>query len=163
MTSRNNQASSASRLSNYELNCSEHSASKAEDQRRIKELELAQQTKVPDQSSTGTTLSFSLTTTSLRSGGSDNQFKIDTNTSHVQLSLPLETNEYRSYNVTIRNVDKGVLIQRPGLKPQRTKSGQQLVFRIPARPGDYAIEVSGRSRSGEHEPVSNSGFRLSPK
>jgi hypothetical protein len=135
----------------------------AEDQRRIKELELAQNTKVPDRTTTGTILSFILTTTALRSGSSDNQFKIDAHTSNVELTLPLETNEYSSYNVTIKNVDKGVPIQRSGLKPQRAKSGQQLVFRIPARPGDYTIEVSGRSPSGNLEPVSNFGFRLSLK
>lgn len=135
----------------------------AEDQRRIKELELAQNIKLPDRSSAGTILSFVLTSTSLRSGSNENQFKIDANTSSVELTLPLETNEYRSYNATIRNVDRGVPIQRPGLKPRTTKSGQQLVFRIPASPGDYTIEVSGRSSSGNLESVSNFNFRLSLK
>jgi hypothetical protein len=131
----------------------------AEDQRRIKELELAQNTKAPDRSSTGSILSFILTTTSLRSGSNENQFKVEANTSSVELTVPLETNEYRSYNATIKNVDSGVQIQRPGLKPRSGK----LVFRIPARPGDYTIEVSGRTPSGNLESVSNFGFRLIPK
>jgi hypothetical protein len=131
----------------------------AEDQRRIKELELAQNTKVPDRSSTGSILSFILTATSLRSGSNENQFKIDANTSSVELTLPLETNDYGSYTVTIKNVDTGVPIQRPGIKPRSGK----LVFRIPARAGDYTIEVSGRAPSGNLESVSNFNFRLSLK
>ena len=104
---------------------------------------------------------------SLRSGGDRSELKLRPDTTNAQLFVELERNDYPSYSVTIKAVDKEqVVFSRRGLKPRKTGAGQVLVVLVPANrlpPSDYNVSVYGLTASGALESVDDYAFRVSSR
>ena len=117
----------------------------------------------PDQPILGSVTSILLTPGSLRSGGGRQELALGSDTGTVQLKLSLENNDYRSYGVTIKTADGGVVYRQNALQSRKSESTSMLILSIPAtrlRPGDYIVDVSGRTSAGQFESVSNYAFRI---
>jgi anti-sigma factor RsiW len=117
----------------------------------------------PDQPILGSVTSILLTPGSLRSGGGRQELALGSDTGTVQLKLALENNEYRSYGVTIKTAEGYVVYRQNALQSRKSGSGPMLILSIPARrlpPGDYIVDVNGRTSSGHFESVSNYAFRV---
>lgn len=81
----------------------------------------------------------------------------------AQLDLVLENDEYRSYRASIERADRGRVFNINAGKAINTRSGPQIRVVVPTSllaPGDYIVTVSGRTKSGKLEPVSNYAFRV---
>jgi hypothetical protein len=106
-----------------------------------------------------------LTPGSLRSGGVRSELKLLPDTTTAQVFIELERNDYPSYGVTIKDVDKDqVVFNKKGLKARKTGSGQVLVIMVPANlltSSDYNINVVGVTASGARESVDDYAFRAS--
>lgn len=117
----------------------------------------------PDRPILGTVTSILLTPGSLRSGGGQPELALGADASTVQLKLALENNAYRSYGVTIKTADGDVVYRQNALQSRKSGSGPMLILSIPARrlsPGDYIVDVSGRTSSGQSESVNDYAFRV---
>jgi hypothetical protein len=86
---------------------------------------------------------------SLRSGGGPEEVKIPPGASQLPLGLVLETADYGSYNVVIKDAQKKEVFAKSGL---RLSAGKTLFLRVPTiglTPGStYSVEVSGVAPSG---------------
>jgi hypothetical protein len=85
---------------------------------------------------------------SIRSEGRAEGVKIPPGVSHLPLGLVLETADYRSYNVAIKDAQRKVVFSKNGLT---LRSGKSLLLRVPTNqvpPGTYSVEVSGVAPSG---------------
>jgi anti-sigma factor RsiW len=85
---------------------------------------------------------------SLRSGGGPEEVKIPPGASQLPLGLVLETADYGSYNVVIKDAQKKEVLQKNGL---RLRAGKTLFLKVATSgltPGTYSAEVSGVAPSG---------------
>lgn len=109
--------------------------------------------------STGIVTPFVLTAGSLRSeGGQD--LVVKPNSSAVEITLQLRTNEYSSYNAIVRNPERGVVHTASRLRPRNTGAGPTISFRVPANkmsPSDYTIRLEA---AGSNDPVDDYFFRV---
>lgn len=99
---------------------------------------------------------------SLRSGGSKRDFSLLPNSSAVQISLQLRTNEYSTYNVIVTNPERGVVHTARRLQPRNTGAGPAISFRVPANkmsPSDYIVRLEA---TGSNAPVDEYFFRVVP-
>lgn len=85
---------------------------------------------------------------SLRGEGGPEEVKIPPGASQLPLGIVLETADYRSYNVVIKDAQKKEVSRKPGL---RLRAGKTLFVRVPTTqltPGNYTVDVSGVASSG---------------
>lgn len=97
---------------------------------------------------------------SLRSGGRPEEVRIPPGTSQLPLGLVLETTDYGSYNVVIKDAQKKEVFGKPGL---RLRPGKTLFIRVPTTqltPGNYTVDVSGVAPSGATEHLRTYQFRV---
>jgi hypothetical protein len=137
------------------------------DQKKIEELQRAlNQTEQPGSLTTPSTFATILLFSGLTRGESGgNELIVSPGTVTVKLNLVLDSDEYPSYKVIIRNAQT-IAAQRAGLKPRRSRSNQIITVQIPAKlltPGDYTVRLSGVSSSGAIEPVADYAFRVTSK
>jgi hypothetical protein len=86
--------------------------------------------------------------------------------STVRLKLVLESDDYASYQATIKSPSSDNVLTRPGLKTSRSGQSRIITLEFPSRnlsPGEYLVSVSGRASSGTYEPVADYSLRLSKK
>lgn len=96
----------------------------------------------------------------LRSGGSQSDFTVKPNSSAIEITLQLRTNEYSSYNVIVKNPERGVVHRALRLQPRNTSAGPTISFRVPANkmsPSDYTIRLEA---AGSNDPVDDYSFRV---
>jgi hypothetical protein len=109
-------------------------------------------------------LTFALFPGSTRSAdGTPNDFRITLGTEQVAFELHLSDSAYTSYQPTISKVGGGTVFPPRSLKARKTASGAVVTVRIPAnklRPGDYLIDLKGRTSSGTMEPLEGYSFRI---
>ena len=100
----------------------------------------------------------------LRSGGSQSDFTLKPNSSAVEITLQLRTNENSTYNVIVRNPERGVVHRALRLRPRNTGAGPTISFRMPANkipPSDYIIRLEA---AGSNVSIDDYSFRVvSPK
>jgi hypothetical protein len=96
---------------------------------------------------------------SLRGSGGPSEVKIAPGASQLPLGLILETADYRSYDVVIKDAQKKDIFAKNGLS---LRPGKTLFFKVPTSqltPGDYSVDVSGIASSGT-EHVRTFQFRV---
>ena len=100
---------------------------------------------------------------SLRSTGGPSEVKIPPSVSHLPLGLVLETADYRSYHVVIKNAQRRGILKKNGL---RLRPGSKtLILAVPTgqlTPGNYSVDVSGIASSGVEEHLRTFQFRVIP-
>lgn len=96
----------------------------------------------------------------LRSGGGAEEVKIPPGVSELSLGLFLETADYRSYNVVIKDAQKKESFTKNGLRLRR---GKTLFLTVPTTqlpPGTYSVDVSGVAPSGASQHLRSYQFRV---
>ena len=96
----------------------------------------------------------------VRGGGSQSDLTVKPNSSAVEITLQLRTNEYSSYNAIVRNPERGVVHTARRLRPRNTSAGPTISFRVPANkmsPSDYIIRLE---TAGSNVPVDDYSFRV---
>ena len=110
---------------------------------------------------TGIVTTFMLASGALRSGGGQD-LVVKPNSSAVEITLQLRTNEYSSYNAIVRNPERGTVHTARRLHPRNTSAGPTISFRVPANkmsPSDYTIRLEA---AGSNDPVDDYFFRVVP-
>ena len=99
----------------------------------------------------------------VRSGGGGKSFRIQRSTSKVAFTLDVGDTDYQSYQVIITTPDNTAVHKSGWMKLQVTRSGPILTFTVPAKalaPGDYSIQLNGRTRSSSIAPIADYPFRV---
>lgn len=97
---------------------------------------------------------------SLRSGDGPAEVKLSPGASQLPLGLFLETADYRTYNVVIKDAQKKEISSKKGL---RLNSRKTLFLKVPTtqlKPGTYDVAVSGVASSGVTEHLRTYQFRV---
>ncbi len=106
-------------------------------------------------------LALTLNPGSIRSEGSRPELIARTDSTTAQLRLVLQRNDYKSYKVAIKGVNKNrVVFSRSGLKPRTTS---EIVISVPMKvlsPDDYTVDLSGITASRTAESVDYYYFRV---
>lgn len=139
---------------------------RAEDLKRIEELQRNQKPAEPGQRTIFGTITLLLAPGSLRSGGRGPQLTVGPETSTAQLNLLLQRNEYPRYSVSVKTADGAVMFSQERLKPHKTGSGEVLGISVPSRrlpAGDYTVHVDGLTSTGKIESVEDYEFRVTKK
>ena len=96
-----------------------------------------------------------------------NALEISSEKTIVKLNLILDTDEeYATYRVSIMSADGRTPISRSRVRAHGPNSQRSLTIEFPSsklRPGDYAVNVRGRTPSGAYDPVADYRFRLVKK
>ena len=98
-----------------------------------------------------------------RGGGSESTIHIPPGTQYVRMTLNVRDTDYSSYNAVVRIAEQTPISSSSRLTLQRTRSGAVVVFSIAAnrlQPGDYVVELSGRTPTGTSESVDEYQFRI---
>lgn len=98
-----------------------------------------------------------------RAGGKSSEAPLLRNTARVRFNIDVTGSGSRRYRATILDPDQSVISKPPVLSPRRMRSGDFLIFEIPAKglsPGDYSVRVEGLAASGEIENSNDYPFRL---
>ena len=104
-----------------------------------------------DSRSTSTATIFTpimLQSGSLRGGGSKSDFSLLPNSSAVEITLQLRTNDYPTYNVLVQTPEGRPVHRASGLRPRDSGSGPTISFRVAAtklRAGDYIVYLKSGS------------------
>lgn len=108
------------------------------------------------------TLALILNPGSIRGQGSRPELISRTDATTAQLRLVLQRNDYKSYKVAIKGLNRNkVVFSRTGLKPQRTTS--DIIVSVPMKvlsPDDYTVGLYGLIESGTAESVDDYYFRV---
>jgi hypothetical protein len=97
---------------------------------------------------------------SLRGGDGPTEVKIPPGASQLPLGLVLETADYRSYDVVIKNAQKKEIFPKKGLRLHPRKT---LFLKVPTtqlKPGTYYVDVSGVASSGATAHLRTYQFRV---
>jgi hypothetical protein len=135
----------------------------AEELARIEELrqrEQQQEGRNQQRAATPTMATLFLYAGSLRSGGRPEEVKISSGASQLPLGLVLETADYRSYNVRIKDAQNKEVLAKDGLS---LRSGKTLFLKVPKTkltPGNYSVDVSGIAPSGTAVHLRTYQFRV---
>jgi hypothetical protein len=109
-----------------------------------------------------TILALTLSPGSLRSEGSRPELIARTDSTTAQLRLVLQGNDYKSYKIAIKGLNKNkVVFSRSGLKPRMTSD---IILPVPMKvlpPDDYTVSLYGLTGSGTSESVEDYYFRVS--
>ncbi len=106
-----------------------------------------------------TFLSFMLLPSQVRGSGNSQQLTVPGGTPQVRLQMKLESRDYRSYEVKLREVDGGEIFSRQALK----STGSRISVKVPARRltrGDYILTLSGVNPTGETAEINRYFFRV---
>lgn len=124
--------------------------------------------KVRNQSNTGglsgTIVSLVLSPGLVRDSNAQQQATIGAGVATVQLELLMQSNDYRSYRVTITDALGRTVVTRSGLTSRRTATGFVVGLSIPAKnlsSANYVVTVRGRLPNGSFEDVEDYVFRIS--
>lgn len=125
--------------------------------------EAPQQIEKPIPESNKTFVALTLSPGSIRGGGGTNVLLIPPARREVQITLNLRDTDYSSYQATVRTVDGVPLFSSDGLLPKRRRSGDVLVFRVPAKhlaTGQFIIHLEGMTQAGLSESVDDYVFSV---
>lgn len=138
----------------------------AQQRQRIDALQRALDSRQPDRKLTGVLASVFLSPGLTRGQpGENRELPISPNTSRAEISLGLESNEYRTYRAVLKNTNRDLVFSQDRLSV-RNPARPQIDFVIPARfltTGTYLITVSGRTATGAFEDVADYTFRVTKK
>lgn len=137
----------------------------AQQRQRIDDLQRALASRQPDRGLPGVLASVFLYPGSTRGPEETRELAIYPNTSRAQISLGLESNEYKTYRAVLKTAARSVVLSRNGLSV-RNPALPQIHFVIPAHvltAGTYLITVSGRTPTGEFEDVADYTLRVARK
>ena len=99
----------------------------------------------------------------LRSGDSKSDFVLKPNSSAVEITLQLRTNEYPTYNVFMETAERAPVHTARRLRPRNSRTGPTISFRVPAEkvsPKDYIIRLEA---GDSNEPLDEYFFRVVPR
>lgn len=109
-------------------------------------------------------VSFVLTAGLLRDPSNLNRLAVPKNTSVVRLDLVLETGAYQSYAAVLERASGAELWRRDGLRSATPKaSPETLSVSLPAAllaPGDYVLNLFGKTPDGKRESVAEYVFGI---
>jgi hypothetical protein len=97
---------------------------------------------------------------SVRSGEGPAEVKITPGTSQLSLGLVLETADYRSYDVVIKDAQKKEAFSRKGMRLRLGKTLSLIVPTTQLKPGTYDVAVRGVASSGATEHLRTYQFRV---
>jgi len=135
----------------------------AEELARLEELRQKEKEKEgsnPPKAASSSMATLFLYAGSLRGSGGPPKVKIPHDASLLLLGLVLETADYTSYNVVIKDVQKKEIFAKDGL---RLRSGKTLILKVPTTQltsGNYSVDVSGVASSGINEHLRTFQFRV---
>lgn len=112
----------------------------------------------------GTIVSLVLSPGLVRDSNAQQQATIGAGVASVQLELLMQSNDYRSYRVTMTDALGRTVVTRLGLTARRTATGYVIGLSIPAKnlsSGNYVVTVRGRLPKGNFEEVEDYVFRIS--
>lgn len=103
-----------------------------------------------------------------RGGEGPATMDIPPNTEVVRLQLPLPSDraDYRSYDATLNEASGARVLSQKGLRPDSTRSGKALTLRVPPRllqPKRYFVMVNGQTADGRTEFVEEYHFTVVEK
>jgi hypothetical protein len=81
----------------------------------------------------------------------------------VRLQLVLERDDYRSYLVALRTVERGEIARDEDLASRSVEGNAVVAWRLPARTleaGDYTVDLKGRLADGSLEDAETYSFRV---
>ena len=140
--------------------------SKAEEERLQQELEAAKEQLARTFPQTTALASITLFATSSRGPGSRNVLTVPSTASTIQLKVVLDSDDYASYQATIKAPDDRVILDKAGLRPRPSGQARIIVWQFSSRllsPGQYVVSVSGLTPSGTYEPVAEYPVRVTKK
>lgn len=105
---------------------------------------------------------------STRAPGEGEVLNVPSAAKAIRLNLVLDSDDYASYQATIRSAAKDNLVKKTDLKAKRSGDVWIIVLEFPSRrlkSGEYNVSVRGRtsSETDETEPVANYSVRVSKK
>jgi hypothetical protein len=110
--------------------------------------------------------SIFLFATSSRAPGSRDALTVPATASTIELKLVLDSDDYASYQATIKSPDDRELLKRPRLRPSRSGKARIVVLQFPSRllsSGQYVVSVGGLTPSGSYEPIADYPVRVEKK
>lgn len=125
--------------------------------------EIPKQIETPAPQNERSFVALTLSPGGTRSEGSGNTIRITAGTQQVKITLNVRDTDYASYQAVIRTPERQSVFASAPLHLQRSQSGATVFFSIPANklpPGDYFVELIGRTGSGTTEAVSDYPFRI---
>jgi len=126
------------------------------DQQRIAELIGAQNQKPTGSAGLATLLLFPAS----RSSGKDKELKLSTETSKIRLQLAIDSIDYRSFLIEIRNAQERVILQPKASAPRSGRIVSTTIDKKLLPTGTYSVQLSGISPDGATELVGNYNFRI---
>jgi hypothetical protein len=96
----------------------------------------------------------------------DGDFKriaVPPGTDALRLELLLGSDDYQKYAATLKNPDGKSILTQENLKSESVDGRRVAVFNAPSSqtvPGDYRVELSGQTPSGDTEKVASYSFRV---
>jgi hypothetical protein len=111
---------------------------------------------------------FALTLFPGGSRGSDggDSFSLQETPSRFQFNLLLEADDYQAYRVVVTSLGGKEIGAVSSLKSRTSGKSKIVAFRLSSArftPGDYAVDLSGITRSGQTKPIATYNFRVLPK
>ena len=109
------------------------------------------------------TLTFTLNSGALRGGESAQQdLVVPSNVSWVLLQLPINEDQYVTYQADLQTVEGRKIRSAKGLSSRKSGARTIVVLRVPSNlitSGDYIVMLTGSGKSGETEEVESYSFR----
>lgn len=140
--------------------------SKAEEERLQRQLQTAQDELARTNAQPAAPASILLFAISARGPGEAATLTVPSNASTIKLQLALDSEDYSTYQATIKAPGDPNVLTRPGLKPSRSGRARIIVWQFAARllsSGDYVVSLSGLTPSGTYERVADYPVRISRK
>jgi hypothetical protein len=96
----------------------------------------------------------------------DGDFKrivVSPTTDALRLELLLVADDYQKYTATLKNADGKIILTQDDLKSESVDGRRVVVSNAPSNstvPGDYKVELSGQTPSGDAEKIASYSFRV---
>ena len=139
--------------------------SKAEEQRLAQQLQATKDELARTETQPFVPASIFLFPTSSRGPGNRDVLTVPSDATTIQLKLVLESDDYASYEATVKTPDDREILKRR-VKPTRSGQARIIALQFPARllnSGEYAVTVRGLTPSGTYEPVADYPVRVTKK
>jgi hypothetical protein len=140
--------------------------SKAEEERLQRELLATQEELARLNAQPAAPASIFLFAASSRAPGSRDVLTVPSNASTVQLKLVVDSDDYATYQATIKSPSDPNVLTRANLKPTRSGKARIISLQFPSRvlsSGDYLVTLTGRTADGTYERVADYPVRVSKK
>jgi hypothetical protein len=140
--------------------------SKAEEARLLQELQATREELARTNPQPALPASILLFANSSRAPGNRDLLTVPSTASTIQLKLVLDSDDYASYQATIKSPDDRDILKRQGLKPGRSGQARIIVLQFAAQllsSGQYVVRVSGLTPSGTYESVAEYPVRITKK